>query len=80
MCAFNLTCSCIYFQLLDYHTSAILAATLDTASLPYRTVNPIHLCDITNNFQTLGKKVSFMYLCTRHVMQIVLFVSNLLCC
>ncbi|XP_078313704.1 protein misato homolog 1-like isoform X2 [Crassostrea virginica] len=45
------------YKLLDYHTSAILAATLDTASLPYRTVNPIHLCDITNNFQTLGKKI-----------------------
>ncbi|XP_048733947.1 protein misato homolog 1-like [Ostrea edulis] len=45
------------YKLMDYHTSAILAATLDTATLPYRTVNPIHMCDIANSFQSHGKKV-----------------------
>lgn len=48
------------FKMIDYHTSAILAATLDTASLPYRTVNPIHMCDITDNFQSFGRKVGSM--------------------
>ncbi|XP_062578532.1 protein misato homolog 1-like isoform X1 [Saccostrea cucullata] len=45
------------YKLIDYHTSAVMAATLDTASMPYRTVNPIHMCDITDNFSSLGKKV-----------------------
>jgi hypothetical protein len=56
-----------YLQLIDYHTSAVLAATLDTASLPYRTVNPIHMCDIVSSFQSHGKKVMTTWSALRSV-------------
>jgi len=48
---------------LDYHTSAILASALDTASLPYRKeMGCANMTDITDSFNTLGKKVSALNL------------------
>ncbi|XP_005103386.1 protein misato homolog 1 [Aplysia californica] len=48
---------------LDYHTSAVLAAALDTASLPYRRENdPASISDITSSFSSLGRKVSALNL------------------
>jgi len=48
---------------LDYHTSAILATALDTASLPYRKEhNPATITDITGSFSAYGRKVSALNL------------------
>lgn len=42
-----------------YHTSAILASTLDTLSLPYRLESSsINIRDITHSFNTQGRKLS----------------------
>ncbi|XP_071089418.1 protein misato homolog 1-like [Haliotis cracherodii] len=47
---------------LDYHTSGILAACLDTLSLPYRQDGySTTLADITGSFNNLGRKVSAVY-------------------
>lgn len=44
---------------LDYHTSAILAAALDTMTMPFRQeTGPIHLSDVTSALSPLGRKVS----------------------
>ncbi|XP_041361041.1 protein misato homolog 1-like [Gigantopelta aegis] len=43
---------------LDYHTSGILAATLDTMSLPYRKETcSSHIADLTGAFNNLGRKI-----------------------
>ena len=44
---------------LYYHTSAILAAALDTMTMPFRQeTGPIHLSDVTSALSPLGRKVS----------------------
>ncbi|KAK7496885.1 hypothetical protein BaRGS_00011865 [Batillaria attramentaria] len=44
---------------LNYHTSAILSAALDTMTFPYRQeTNPLHLWDITTSFSSIGRKVA----------------------
>ncbi|ESO92553.1 hypothetical protein LOTGIDRAFT_120630 [Lottia gigantea] len=44
---------------LNYHTSAIIASTLDTMTIPYRRDdNFSHLTDITSSFSMLGRKVA----------------------
>ncbi|XP_064609443.1 protein misato homolog 1-like [Liolophura sinensis] len=44
---------------LFYHTSAVLASALDTASLPYRLEsNPCRLSDITHSFHHMGRRVA----------------------
>ncbi|XP_067665143.1 protein misato homolog 1-like [Haliotis asinina] len=47
---------------LDYHTSGIMAACLDTVSLPYRREGfSTQLADITASFNSLGRKVAAVY-------------------
>ncbi|XP_060570649.1 protein misato homolog 1-like, partial [Ruditapes philippinarum] len=47
------------YKPMAYHTSAILASTLDTLSLPYRLeTNAINLRDITHSFNSQGRKVA----------------------
>ncbi|XP_046556433.1 LOW QUALITY PROTEIN: protein misato homolog 1-like [Haliotis rubra] len=47
---------------LDYHTSGIMAACLDTLSLPYRREGfATQLADITASFNNLGRKVAAVY-------------------
>ncbi|GAB1607555.1 protein misato homolog 1-like [Argonauta hians] len=44
---------------LDYHTSALLAASLDTCTLPYRLRHKQnHMKDISHSFNSLGRKVA----------------------
>ncbi|XP_076465690.1 protein misato homolog 1-like [Babylonia areolata] len=44
---------------LAYHTSAVLAASLDTMTLPFRQeTNPVSLSDITSALTYLGRKVT----------------------
>ncbi|KAK3583544.1 hypothetical protein CHS0354_026128 [Potamilus streckersoni] len=48
----------LQYKPIHYHTSAILAACIDTLTYPYRQVMaPFHLCDITNTFNSQGRKV-----------------------
>ncbi|XP_022105673.1 protein misato homolog 1-like [Acanthaster planci] len=50
-----------YKPSLAYHTSAILASCLDTATLPYRVVDdPISLSVLTEALGNLGRKVSML--------------------
>ncbi|KAH9518537.1 Protein misato 1 [Bulinus truncatus] len=47
---------------IDYHTSSILAASLDTATMPYRKeTNCGRMADITASYSILGRKVSALY-------------------
>ena len=50
----------LFFQpSLAYHTSAILASSLDTATLPYRVAEePISLSVLTEALGNLGRKVT----------------------
>lgn len=53
----------VHFPYLDYksipyHTSGILAVALDTMSLPYRKSQDSDLRDLTDNLNSLGKKVA----------------------
>ncbi|KAK7116070.1 protein misato homolog 1-like [Littorina saxatilis] len=44
---------------LHYHTSAVLAASLDTMTLPLRKeTNPVHLSEVTGAMSALGRKVA----------------------
>ncbi|RUS91570.1 hypothetical protein EGW08_000685 [Elysia chlorotica] len=44
---------------LDYHTSAVLAASIDTMTLPYRKdTAPSRIVDITSSFGSFGRKVA----------------------
>ncbi|KAJ8304930.1 hypothetical protein KUTeg_018513 [Tegillarca granosa] len=46
------------YKSISYHSSAILAASLDNLTLPYRNLHqPIHIRDVTDNMQILGRKV-----------------------
>ena len=52
------------YKPISYHTSAILASTLDTLSLPYRQeANAIHLRDITHSFNGQGRKIATLNTC-----------------
>ncbi|KAL3866642.1 hypothetical protein ACJMK2_043926 [Sinanodonta woodiana] len=52
----------LQYKPIHYHTSAILAACIDTMTYPYRQVMaPLHMCDITNNFNSLGRKMASLY-------------------
>ena len=47
------------YKSMDYHTSAILASAIDTASIPYRLeVNPCQLADITHSFNSQSRKMA----------------------
>ncbi|KAK7011429.1 protein misato 1 [Biomphalaria glabrata] len=51
-----------YQATLDYHSSSILAASLDTATLPYRKEKSgVKMSNITSAFNALGRKVSALY-------------------
>jgi len=53
-----------YNACLDYHTSAILAASLDTMTMPYRKeTDAITMTDITSCMSTLNRKVSALNAC-----------------
>lgn len=46
------------YKSIPYHTSSILAASLDTMSLPYRSTGHMDLRDLTDSLNSLGKKVA----------------------
>lgn len=47
---------------LDYHTSSILAVSLDTTTMPYRKEkDPGRISDLTSSFSMMGRKVSALY-------------------
>ena len=47
------------YKSIAYHTSAILASAIDTASVPYRLeTNPCMMADITHSFNAQGRKMA----------------------
>ncbi|XP_033750191.1 protein misato homolog 1-like [Pecten maximus] len=48
----------LQYKSIDYHTSAILAATLDSVTSPYRQPALLHMRDLTDTFHSLGRKVA----------------------
>ena len=47
------------YKSVAYHTSAILASAIDTASIPYRVeTNPCQLADITHSFNAQSRKMA----------------------
>ncbi|OWF43159.1 protein misato homolog 1-like [Mizuhopecten yessoensis] len=48
----------LQYKSLDYHTSAILAATLDSVTSPYRQPAVLHMRDLTDTFQSIGRKMA----------------------
>ena len=50
------------YENLSYHTSAILASTIETLSLPYRVeTGCCHMRDITHTFNAQGRKLASVY-------------------
>jgi len=50
-------CYLFHLQSIPYHTSSIIALALDTMTLPYRKTYDVDMRDLTDNLNSLGKKV-----------------------
>ncbi|XP_059174651.1 protein misato homolog 1-like [Physella acuta] len=51
-----------YKAQLDYHTSSVIAANLDTVTMPYRTEADFgRMNDITDSLNSMGRKVAALY-------------------
>lgn len=46
------------YKSVPYHTSSIIALALDTMTLPYRKTSDVDMRDLTDNLNSLGKKVA----------------------
>ncbi|XP_060066372.1 protein misato homolog 1-like [Ylistrum balloti] len=48
----------LQYKSINYHTSAILAATLNSLTSPYRQPTVLHMRDLTDTFHSLGRKIA----------------------